>query len=127
VRGAGVTIGLLGLAVALQAIVLLSGRGRPQRGPRPAFVIAGPYRYTRNPMLAGIVLLLFGTAMASRSVALATVAMVAAVGGHFWVVHVEEPRLLARFGPAYAAYLRRVPRWLPRRPLVDDDAGEAGA
>ena len=27
---------------------------------------------------------------------------------------VEEQRLAARFGAAYAEYLRRVPRWVPR-------------
>jgi protein-S-isoprenylcysteine O-methyltransferase Ste14 len=31
------------------------------------------------------------------------------------VVRVEEPELAARFGAAYTEYLRRVPRWVPRR------------
>lgn len=35
---------------------------------------------------------------------------------HLYVVRVEEPRLVERFGADYAAYARRVPRWLPRRP-----------
>jgi protein-S-isoprenylcysteine O-methyltransferase Ste14 len=36
-------------------------------------------------------------------------------------VRVEEPRLRARSGAAYAEYLRRVPRWLP---LADGAADE---
>jgi protein-S-isoprenylcysteine O-methyltransferase Ste14 len=34
---------------------------------------------------------------------------------HLFVVYYEEPRLREKFGEAYAAYVRRVPRWLPRR------------
>jgi protein-S-isoprenylcysteine O-methyltransferase Ste14 len=30
------------------------------------------------------------------------------------VTRVEEPRLGQRFGAAYRAYLRSVPRWIPR-------------
>lgn len=35
---------------------------------------------------------------------------------HLFVVSYEEPTLERRFGPPYADYKRRVPRWLPRRP-----------
>jgi protein-S-isoprenylcysteine O-methyltransferase Ste14 len=33
---------------------------------------------------------------------------------HLFVVFYEEPRLRADHPDAYAAYVRRVPRWLPR-------------
>ena len=38
------------------------------------------------------------------------------VGGvvHLFVVFYEEPHLTRRFGESYEAYLRTVPRWLPR-------------
>jgi protein-S-isoprenylcysteine O-methyltransferase Ste14 len=68
----------------------------------------------RNPLLAGVVLVLAGSALAASSCVLALGAAAAALGAHLWVVLVEERRLRARFGAAYAAYLDRVPRWLPR-------------
>jgi protein-S-isoprenylcysteine O-methyltransferase Ste14 len=37
---------------------------------------------------------------------------------HLFVVYYEEPRLRRSFGEDYAAYCSRVPRWLPRLPLV---------
>ena len=116
----GILLAVVGAALALRAAVLLAGRGRPRRGPTPAFILAGPYLRLRNPLLGGVVLGLVGVALATRSWSVATVALVAALGAHRWVTRVEEPRLAARFGVAYAEYLRRVRRWLPRRPRAGD-------
>ena len=122
-RAAGVALTLTGLALALRSALLLGGRGRPRRGPRPPFILAGPYLRMRNPLLAGLLVGLAGTALALRSWGLGVAAAAAAAGAHLWVVRVEEPALRDRFGAAYAEYLRRVPRWLPRRDARLDDAG----
>jgi len=114
VRAAGVVLCVIGVALAARSALLLAGRGRPRRGPRPAFVLAGPFFRMRNPLYAGLVLALAGAALAAASRTLALVALAAGAGAHVWVVRVEEPRLAARFGAAYAEYLRRVPRWVPR-------------
>jgi protein-S-isoprenylcysteine O-methyltransferase Ste14 len=113
VRPAGLALALPGAILALRSALLLTGRGRPRRGPKPAFVLAGPYLRIRNPLYAGLVLALGGAALGARSTGLALVTLALAVVLHLWVVRVEEPRLRARFGAAYAEYLRRVPRWLP--------------
>jgi len=115
VRVAGLALALVGLALAARSAQLLAGRGRPQRGPQPPFVIAGPYLRLRNPLFAGLLVTLAGAAVVLGSWLLAAVTLAAFLGAHVWVVRVEEPRLRARFGDAYAEYLRRVPRWLPRR------------
>lgn len=110
----GIAVGVAGAVLALRSALLLAGRGRPRRGARPAFVLAGPYLRMRNPVLAGILLVLVGAALGTSSwqVALGTAAV--GLAAHLWVVLVEERWLRARFGVAYAEYLRRVPRWLPR-------------
>jgi len=77
----------------------------------------------RNPLLAGLLLGLAGTALALRSWSLGVATAAAVAGAHLWVVRVEEPALRDRFGAAYDEYLRRVPRWLPRRDARSDDAG----
>jgi protein-S-isoprenylcysteine O-methyltransferase Ste14 len=117
---AGAVLAVAGVALALRSALLLAGRGRPRRGPQPAFVIAGPYRRMRNPLYAGLVVAAIGVALAARSVVAGVAAVVAATLAHVWVVRVEEPRLAARFGAAYAAYVRCVPRWLPSVPSRDD-------
>jgi protein-S-isoprenylcysteine O-methyltransferase Ste14 len=124
-RAAGVVLVLLGLGLALRAGLLLSGRGRPRRGPRPVFVLAGPYLRLRNPLFLGGLIAWAGTALAVRSWWLGSAALVAAIALHLWVTRVEEPRLRGRFGTAYTEYLRRVPRWLPRRRVRGAASGDA--
>jgi protein-S-isoprenylcysteine O-methyltransferase Ste14 len=123
----GILVALVGLLLGLRSALLLAGRGRPRRGPRPAFVLAGPYLRMRNPLLAGAVLAVAGTALAARSWMLAAVAALLALAAHAWVVRAEEPRLRTRFGKAYAEYTACVPRWLPRvgASRADDETSEA--
>ena len=112
-RSAGLLLGVAGTALALRSLILLSGRGRPRRGRQPSFVLAGPYLRIRNPLFAGGLLAMAGLALMTSSRGLALGTVLAAVGAHLFVVRVEEPRLRARFGAAYDAYCRRIPRWLP--------------
>jgi protein-S-isoprenylcysteine O-methyltransferase Ste14 len=114
VRIIGLLIGLGGVLLAIRSALVLAGRGRPRRGPRPPFVIAGPYLRLRNPLYAGVVLAVMGFAFWRESAPLLLVAAVTAAVAHWGVVHVEEPALRRRFGAAFEAYLHAVPRWLPR-------------
>lgn len=81
--------------------------------PTRELVLAGVYRYSRNPMKAGLFLVLAGEALATGSAALT------AWFGSFALVNVlyirlhEEPGLAKRFGAAYRDYCERVPRWWP--------------
>jgi protein-S-isoprenylcysteine O-methyltransferase Ste14 len=114
VRSVGFLLTLAGVALAARSATLLAGRGRPRRGRRPAFVIAGPYVRSRNPLLAGLVLALAGAGLWRAAPSLVALAALAFAGAHWWVTRVEEPRLGERFGAAYQAYRRSVPRWIPR-------------
>ncbi len=121
-RAAGAVLVVVGGALTARSVLLLHGRGRPRRGPLPPFVIAGPYRRMRNPLLAGLLVAAIGAAVFVRSVVLLCLAVGAGLTAHAWVVGVEEPRLSARFGDAYAAYRRFVPRWMPGRSRRDEDS-----
>jgi len=122
VSGLGTALALAGVARAVRCATLLVGRGRPRRGPTPAFILAGPYLKSRNPLFSGALMALAGLALVSRSPALGVIAVAAAVAAHLFVVRVEEPSLRARFGDAYAAYLTAVPRWLPSRRRAPESA-----
>jgi protein-S-isoprenylcysteine O-methyltransferase Ste14 len=81
--------------------------------PTRELVLAGAYRYSRNPMKAGLFLVLAGEALATGSAALtAWFACFALVNVLYIRVH-EEPGLARRFGAAYRDYCERVPRWWP--------------
>ena len=124
-RALGAALVVIGTLLAARSAALLAGRGRPKRGPQPAFVIAGPYRRVRNPLAGGLLLTAAGLALLARSPVLAAAIALAALATHAWIVRVEEPRLAARFGAAYAAYLRCVPRWVPRGARPDEASDDA--
>jgi protein-S-isoprenylcysteine O-methyltransferase Ste14 len=78
-----------------------------------AMVADGPYRYVRNPLYIG----LWCMAAALAFLMPPTGALVCIVLITFFLVRLtlgEEAFLGARLGEAYAAYLRAVPRFLPR-------------
>ena len=93
------------------------GRGTPAPIDAPIFLVkSGPYRWVRNPMYLGVLSVWFGEAILFHSLLLAGCGLLIAVVVHLFVVFYEEPTLRRRFGESYEAYLRTVPRWLPRVP-----------
>jgi protein-S-isoprenylcysteine O-methyltransferase Ste14 len=93
------------------------GRGTPAPyDPPRELVVAGLYRYVRNPQYVGVVLAVVGEGLLSGAAALFGYAAVLAVGYHLFVTYYEEPTLSRLFGDAYARYRAAVPRWLPRWP-----------
>ena len=80
--------------------------------PPSLFVEAGPYRSVRNPMYVGNLGILFGLALVFTSSGMLLYALLMCGVTRVYVVSVEEPRLLARFGAEYAAYCQRIPRWV---------------
>lgn len=95
----------------------VSGRGTlAPWDPPKRLVIVGLYRFTRNPMYAGILLLLTGWSLFAASSLLAGYAVMLAIAFHLRVLLYEEPRLKMQFSEEWAAYAATVPRWLPRLP-----------
>ena len=83
---------------------------RPQASS--ALVSGGIYRFTRNPMYVGLLLITVAWAvfLSSAWALLGPPAFFFYIG-RFQIVP-EERVLAQRFGAAYAAYQARVPRWL---------------
>lgn len=119
VRVAGGVLFALFLALYLFASTWLSLRGRGayvEFDPPKHFVAEGPFRYCRNPIAACVLGMLLSLALAASSIGILLLFVVALPVAHAQVVLLEEPLLRRRFGKPYEDYLRRVPRWLPRRP-----------
>jgi protein-S-isoprenylcysteine O-methyltransferase Ste14 len=93
------------------------GRGTPAPIDAPVFLVkSGPYRWVRNPMYLGVLSVFFGEAILFHSLLLVVCGLLISVVVHLFVVFYEEPTLRRQFGESYEAYLRIVPRWLPRYP-----------
>lgn len=114
-------IGLLllvaGLALFISSLSLFATRGRGTLAPwdPPAhLVVAGPYRFVRNPMISGVILVVFAEALVLRSMPLAEWAAIFTLINAIYIPLLEEPQLERRFGDEYRHYRRNVPRLLPR-------------
>jgi protein-S-isoprenylcysteine O-methyltransferase Ste14 len=92
--------------------VIRGGRGR--RVYAEDLVTDGVYAYVRNPMYIGNLLIVVGVAIAANSWSTMLVGIPLAVFMYVCIVAAEEEYLLGRFGDAFRAYCRDVPRWLPR-------------
>lgn len=118
-RYAGLVPLLAGVATILRCFAdfIHRGRGTPAiYDPPRELVVAGPYRYVRNPQYVGVVLVILGEALLTGMAVLFGYAALMAVGYHLFVRYYEEPTLGRLFGESYARYRAAVPRWLPRRP-----------
>ena len=82
--------------------------------PPETLVVTGLYRWSRNPMYVGVLLILAGWAIGFRSWPLAVYALIVAIAVHLRVLLHEEPFLASAHPEAWAAYRARVPRWLGR-------------
>ncbi len=91
------------------------GRGTPAPvDPPRELVVAGAYRYVRNPMYIGVLSMLVGEAALYRAGVLLGYAGALFLAFHWFVVTYEEPTLRRRFGASHERYCAAVPRWLPR-------------
>jgi protein-S-isoprenylcysteine O-methyltransferase Ste14 len=114
--GAALVIGL-GAALYFWCLWLFAtvGRGTPGPWDAPRRVVdVGPYGWVRNPIYVSAFLVVAGETVLFLSVPLLAYLGVLAIGVHLFVVGYEEPTLTKHFGDEYAAYRRRVPRWIPR-------------
>ena len=115
-RYLGSALFVLSAALSSWSIVFLmaKGKGTPNPDHPPTFLVEqGPYRYSRNPMVAGAFLWLLGMALLARSLLLLLYASLLGLVAQLYHVRTEEPELVQRFGKAYLDYQQRVPRWLP--------------
>ena len=117
-----------GLALMIWTVTLFATKGG---GGTPApwepirnFIVVGPYRYVRNPMLLGVNLFLFAEAALLQSFPLFLWMIAFVIVNTLYFALAEEPQLKKRFGEAYTDYKRHVPRWIPRRsPYRGDENG----
>lgn len=75
--------------------------------------ITGPYRFVRHPLMACLLVMLWGHAVMPAELALLAGGFSAYIAVGLWF---EERDLMRRFGPAYEEYRRRVPALVPRWP-----------
>jgi protein-S-isoprenylcysteine O-methyltransferase Ste14 len=117
IQALGLALLCLGLILAVASVWRFATEGKgtlaPWDPPRQ-FVVHGPYRFVRNPMISGVILVLFGEAAVLRSPFHCAWAASFMALNLLYIPLVEEPQLETRFGDAYREYRRNVRRFIPR-------------
>jgi protein-S-isoprenylcysteine O-methyltransferase Ste14 len=92
--------------------MLAHGQTPDARQAKTKVVTAGPFRFSRNPMYLGFEIAALGAGFVMNSVPVLVSVAVSGVLTQVLVVHQEERYLASKFPDDYAAYRRRVRRWL---------------
>jgi len=107
----------VGLALFVASLRRFATEGRGTLAPWDPpheLVVRGPYRYVRNPMISGVLLVLLGEALVLRSRPHLVWACTFLAINAGYIPLREEPDLEDRFGEPYREYRRHVPRLFPR-------------
>lgn len=110
-----ITVGMPVAAVGLAIRAAAAGHVRKDR----ELTTGGPYRYTRNPLYLGSLIIGAGFAIAARNVWI-VIALTALLIAVYWPLILAEERYLRANFSGYDEYAKAVPRMLPRisgRPL----------
>ena len=100
------------------------GRGTPLPVDAPKkLVVRGLYKYTRNPMYIGVLIIILGWNVLYQTLFLGLYAILVGACLHLFIVLYEEPRLEREFGEQYeliAAMLTAAPELPIRSPSISE-------
>lgn len=116
-RPAGVALFVLGGSLGLRSGYVMAriGEGTPlPMDTARELVIAGPYRWIRNPMAAAGTMQSFATGIFLGSPAVFAATAFSATLWHVGVRPAEERDLIERFGQPYLEYQGAVRCWIPK-------------
>lgn len=82
--------------------------------PPKRLVVVGLYRFVRNPMYVGVLLVVAGWGIALGSPLVAGYGLGLGIIFHVRVLTYEEPKMASLFPADWAEYVKKVRRWLPR-------------
>jgi protein-S-isoprenylcysteine O-methyltransferase Ste14 len=110
-----VVIALAGLALAVWGERTFHAAGTevlPASATNRMVVTTGPFRFTRNPMYAGVVLIALGIAVYVGTLPFYAVPALLFLLCNYAFIPFEEAKMQTQHGTLYTEYLSRVRRWI---------------
>lgn len=110
----GIIVFAIGLIVMLRCIIQFAFEGKGTLSPidpTKRLVVRGLYRYSRNPMYVGVMMILIGEAIVTQSATLWIYLAIIFLAFNLFIMLHEEPRLRKVFGEEYLLYCEKVRRW----------------
>jgi protein-S-isoprenylcysteine O-methyltransferase Ste14 len=111
----GATVFFIGLVIMITCIISFAVKGRgtlSPADPTKRLVVTGLYKFSRNPMYIGVMLILIGEAAFFSSRSLWVYSAIVFMAFNLFIILHEEPRLKRDFGTEYQQYGRTVRRWI---------------
>ena len=112
---AGIALIVAGFALSAWARLTFrknSAEIYPWSQAHSAFVTGGPFRFSRNPMYLGLIVIGIGAALVAGTWLMWLVPVLLFVLDNFVIVPFEERSMERTFGESYRAYRARVRRWI---------------
>ncbi len=110
-----IPVGMFLVIWANYALLFIGKIGLRDREPmqRPSsLVLVGPYRFTRNPIYLGCLLMMFGLVIVWSSIVTAFLLIVVYIIFRFVFIKREEVILEEVFGEKYRDFKKQVRRWI---------------
>jgi len=116
----GIGIILIGLLIRLWATKHIARRMPWMKKKGKKLVKTGPYAIVRNPLYIGNISIAMGLSVLSELAWFLPFVFLYFFILYHSVALYEEKKLLGRWGDEYRAYLKDVPRWIPRLKNLDE-------
>ncbi len=115
----GILVMALGIALWFDCILIFYKIGKGTLMPlskieTKKLVIAGPYKYVRNPMIIGVIITIIGEGLLFLSASILIYTAFVFFLNLIYIPLKEEKGLEARFGSEYLNYKKQVRGWIPR-------------
>lgn len=111
----GIILFLSGIVITIKCIIsfAIEGRGTlSPADPTKKLVAGGLYKYSRNPMYIGVILILTGESIFFNTPTLWIFSFIVFTVFNIFIVYFEEPRLKKDFKDEYLKYNENVRRWI---------------
>jgi protein-S-isoprenylcysteine O-methyltransferase Ste14 len=114
-RPAGVVLIVLGLGISAWARLTFKKQNAeifPWSETHSTLIASGPFRFSRNPMYLGLLVVGVGAALVAGTWLLWLVPVLLFVLDNFVIIPFEERSVEHTFGDAFRTYRARVRRWI---------------
>ena len=111
----GITLVVIGFAISFWAFSLFRREGTeidPTSETNKLLVIRGPFRFTRNPMYLGLVIVTLGIALWVGALPMFAIPVLVFATANWTHIPFEETKMRRQFGAAFDTYTREVRRWI---------------
>lgn len=111
----GIIVFIIGFVIMLHCIINFAVKGRGTLSPvdpTKRLVTTGLYRFSRNPMYLGVIIIIIGEALFFQSTYLGLYLLFLFLVFNLFIMLHEEPRLRKDFGEEYNKYCQKVRRWI---------------